>query len=180
MTSGLRSCSLHRHAVSMLALAVLVGTACPADDVDDGVASMESGNDSGQGSTGTTAADTAAESDDATGSGIVMNACGTFDFNEPGDSVIPQDPDDPEIITACTTLCDAMAGVPECTTIPETCLETCKLRSCPICPGTLVPLVACETELFDAATCECGTNGAVCGTPEGCSEQRAATIQCGG
>jgi hypothetical protein len=186
MSHGSRFRSFELLATALLAL-VTIGAGCPSDDVDDGVASMESGNDSGPGSTGTTAADGTTSPDSSTGTatdgadtGGITNACGTFDTDEAGDSVIPQDPDDPEIITACTALCDAMAGVPDCTTDPAACLDTCKLRSCQICPGTLAPLVACETELFDAATCRCGADGAVCSTPEGCSTQLGATGQCGG
>lgn len=54
--------------------------------------------------------------EESTTSGLITNACGTFDPNEPGDSVILQDPDDLEIITACAALCDTLADVPDCTT----------------------------------------------------------------
>lgn len=184
MNLSTRSRSSRVHATaSLLALAAVVAAGCPADDVDDDASSIESGNESGPANTETTAAEGTTANDETAGttdSGVITNACGTFDTNVPGDSAIPQDPDDPEIIDACTALCDAMASVADCTTDPAACLDACKLRSCTICPGTLVPLVACETELFDAATCECGAEGAACGTPEGCSAELAATSQCGG
>ncbi|MCA9707113.1 MAG: hypothetical protein KDK70_14775 [Myxococcales bacterium] len=109
-----------------------------------------------------------------------MNECGTFDPTEPGDGVVPQDPSDPEIIAACTALCEALATVPECRTDPATCLDDCRLRSCPICPGTLAPLVTCETENFDAAACRCGPQGASCPIPAPCGDLEDQTGFCGG
>jgi hypothetical protein len=182
MLAAMRHGSRH-HASLLLALAALVGLGCPADDADDGVASMESGNvpgSTGPESTATSAANGTMDPGGTSDSGVIMNACGTFDTNEPGDGGYPQDPDDPDIIAACTALCDAMTGVVDCTTDPAACLEACKLRSCQICSGTLVPLVTCETELFDATACTCDADGALCGTPEGCAEQLADTYQCGG
>ena len=120
----------------------------------------------------------ASESSDE--SGVVVNGCGTFDPNTPGDSVIPQDPDDPEIIEACTALCEALTGVPDCETDAAACLDTCKMRSCNICPGTLAPLVDCETEMFAPDGCSCGTTGAECPIPEGCRELASDTNACGG
>jgi hypothetical protein len=183
MIFGSRSRSPRVHEAASLVLAAIVAAGCPADDADDGASSIESGNDSGPTNTETTAAEGTTASDETigtTGSGVIVNGCGTFDTNVPGDSAIPQDPDDPEIIDACTALCDAMATIADCTTDPVACLDACKLRSCSICPGTLAPLVACETELFDGATCECGEEGTECGTPAGCSTQLSATSQCGG
>ena len=107
------------------------------------------------------------EASGSSDTGLVMNACGTFDPNRPGDSVIPQDPDDPDIIAACTALCEALASVPDCNTDATTCLDTCKMRSCNVCPGTLVPLVDCETEMFAAAGCSCGRTGAEFPTHDG-------------
>lgn len=115
-----------------------------------------------------------------TGDDLIMNACGTFDPNEPGDSVPPQDPDDPEIIEACTGLCEALDGVGGCMVDAEACVETCKLRSCQICPGTLAPLVECETQELDPAACSC-TDGVVeCPLPEACNELAGQTGACGG
>jgi hypothetical protein len=179
----------------------IVIAAC-GDDVDDVASGSGSGSGGettmGEGSTGSTggtapstgtasasgqSTENASSSSSDSGSsesGLVMNACGTFDPNRPGDSVIPQDPDDPEIVAACTSLCEALANVPECTTDPTPCLDACKLRSCNICPGTLVPLVECETEMFAADGCSCGRVGAECPTPEGCRELLSDTNACGG
>ncbi|MFV8749131.1 hypothetical protein ACNOYE_01125 [Nannocystaceae bacterium ST9] len=111
----------------------------------------------------------------------ITNACGTFDPNEPGDSVIPQDPDDPEILAACSALCDAqLAGIAGCVTTAEACLEHCKLRSCGICPDTLVPLVDCETAMFTGEGCTCTAEGIECPEPAACSELEDQTAACGG
>jgi hypothetical protein len=116
-----------------------------------------------------------------TGGEMITNACGTFDPNEPGDSVIPQDPDDPEIIAACTSLCDAAAaGIMGCTTSAEACLEQCKMRSCGFCPDTLVPLVECETTMFVSDGCTCDADGIDCPAPAGCSDLEDQTTACGG
>ena len=175
--------SRHAAPLPLLVLAALLAMACPTDDVDDGVASIESGNDSGPGSTDTTAANgTTADSTGGTGESgdLIMNACGTFDPNKPGDSAIPQDPDDPELVEACTALCEAIPAIPDCTIDPAECLEACTLRSCGVCPGTLAPLVTCETEMVGTTECTCGESGVVCSTPEGCADQLDATSQCGG
>lgn len=168
------------------------------DDVDDvasGGGSGGGGETGSTGSTGGTAPSTGtvsassqstepgsstSSSSGSSESGLVMNACGTFDPDRPGDSVIPQDPDDPEILAACTALCEAFADVPECTTDAATCIDDCKLRSCNICPGTLAPLVECETEMFVPDGCTCGRMGAECSTPEGCRELLGNTTACGG
>lgn len=134
--------------------------------------------DSGDGSD--ESAQTTDETGTQTGDGLITNACGTFDPNEPGDSVIPQDPDDPEILVACTALCGAQAELMDCTTSAEACLEHCKLRSCTICPDTLAPLVDCETAMFVGDGCTCDAEGIDCPTPAGCSDLADQTGFCGG
>lgn len=124
--------------------------------------------------------DESAEAGTETGDGSITNACGTFDPNEPGDSVIPQDPDDPEIITACTALCDVQSEIMGCTTSAEACLEQCKMQSCGFCPDTLVPLVECETTMFVSDGCTCDAEGIDCPTPAGCSDLEDQTTACGG
>jgi hypothetical protein len=151
---------LSRSLIFVVALASAV--ACDSGDDSD---------ESGQSS---------AETETETGDGGITNACGTFNPNEPGDSVPPQDPDDPEILTACAALCDAQAELMDCTTSAEACLEHCKLRSCAICPDTLVPLVECETTMFVGEGCTCDAEGIDCPTPAGCSDLADQTGFCGG
>jgi hypothetical protein len=143
----------------MLLAALAGAVACDADDSDE-------------------SAQTGTESE--TGDGSITNACGTFEPDGPNDSVIPQDPDDPEILTACTALCEAQAGIVDCTTTAEACLEHCKMRSCTICPGTLAPLVDCETAMFVGDGCTCNADGIDCPTPDGCSDLEDQTGFCGG
>lgn len=143
----------------LLALAVCLFGCDPNDEGDTDESNDESGTE---------------------GEEPITNACGTFDFNEPGDSVAPQDPDDPEIITACTALCEAQAGIEGCTTEAAACLESCKMRSCAICPDTLAPLVDCETEMFTGEGCTCDAEGIDCPVPAGCSELEDQTGFCGG
>jgi hypothetical protein len=162
---------------SLIILAALAGAvACDSGDGSDESAqtSGETGTDTGTETDADT--ETGADTDD----GLITNACGTFDPNEPGDSVIPQDPDDPEILTACTALCEAQAGIMDCTTTAEACLEHCKMRSCAICPGTLAPLVDCETTMFVGDGCTCDAEGIDCPTPAACSELSDETGFCGG
>src|SRR5688572_8380716 len=144
---------------------------------DPGVTETSQGSGSGDG--GESTDDDAADAS-STDSGVVTNACGTFDPNFPGDSVPPQDPDDPEIIAACTDLCELLGTIGDCAGSPEACLEECKLRSCTICPGTLAPLVECETAMFGAEACTCEATGPQCPTPAGCDELEDDTTQCGG
>ncbi len=158
---------------SLVVLAVLSWSiACDSGDDSDTSADE-------QGETETTSEGTETGTGTETG-GLITNACGTFDPNEPGDSVIPQDPDDPEIIAACTALCEVYVALDSCQTDAAVCLETCKLRSCPICPGTLAPLVTCETEMFGTGECTCTPDGIDCSTPPGCSDLADATGFCGG
>ena len=133
----------------------------------------------------TNAAETNA--DETTGStdgdGLIMNACGTFDPSEPGDGGSPQDPDDPEIIEACTAWCAALSGIDAlgaCASDTDACVNTCKLRSCGVCPGTLAPLVNCEVDEIDPAACACEGDTAVCQQPAACDELGFATGACGG
>jgi len=167
-------------------LVAALSTGCPSPDGEDqGVTGAESATDSDPTDTGldsdtdtNTQGVTGTTPDGTADTGLIMNACGTFDPNMVGDSVFPQDPDDPEIIAACESLCDTMAEMTMCTSV--VCLEECKLRSCQVCPGTLVPLVSCEDEFLDPSLCRCGPTGAICPTPDACSEQAGATNQCGG
>jgi hypothetical protein len=147
----------------LLALAVCLAGCDPNDEGDTDEASDETTDESG-----------------TEGEEPITNACGTFDFEEAGDSVPPQDPDDPVIITACTALCDAQAGIEGCTTEAAACLEHCKMRSCDLCPDTLAPLVDCETAMYTGDACTCTAEGIDCPVPEGCSDLADQTGFCGG
>ncbi|MEM9455139.1 MAG: hypothetical protein AAGF11_13240 [Myxococcota bacterium] len=148
---------------------MLLGPAgCTEDSLDPADSSSESSSSGSESSSGTE------------GGGLVVNACGTFDPNEPGDSIIPQDPDDPEIISACQALCEARAEIPECTLDVEACVDTCKMRSCDVCSNSLVPLLQCETMTFVADECTCDADGAQCPTSPDCDELVDATSACGG
>lgn len=115
-----------------------------------------------------------------TDSNVIMNACGTYDLNEPGDSNIPQDPDDPVILAACTSKCEAMAQIEGCADDLEACVETCKFRSCDVCSDTLAPLVQCEAEQIDPSVCTCENGVVQCPATDACDAQNDATYQCGG
>jgi hypothetical protein len=152
-----------------LSCLLLCSLGCDQAEDGDEAADEETGND-------TDDTDDGEETE-----GPITNACGTFEQNEAGDSVFPQDPDDPEIITACTALCEAQAaGIEGCTTEASACLESCKMRSCDICPDTLAPLVDCETSMFTGEGCTCGAEGIDCPVPEGCAELEQNITQCGG
>lgn len=166
---------------------MVAGAGCSGDDDDGGGgptsgASTADGSGGAPSSTGTDGpgATSVADESGSSSGGLIMTACGTFDPNVPGDSVAPQDPDDPEIIAACTSLCEAAGAATDCMTEQGECIDACKMRSCAICPGTLVPLVECETSMLDATGCSCDGAGPVCTTPEGCSDEAAATGFCGG
>jgi hypothetical protein len=118
--------------------------------------------------------------DEAETGGAVTNACGTFDPNEPGDSVIPQDPDDPEILSSCMALCEVQAEIEGCTTEAAACVDHCKMRSCDSCPTTLAPLVDCETVMFTGEGCTCAADGIDCPVPAGCSDLEQKITECGG
>jgi hypothetical protein len=60
------------------------------------------------------------------------------------------------------------------------CIEDSKLRTCGICPGTLAPLVECETTNFDATACTCEATSPSCPIPRACAEQQQQTGFCGG
>lgn len=125
-------------------------------------------------------ADEANDQSGTEGDELITNACGTFDPNEPGDSVIPQDPDDPEIITACMALCEVQVGIEDCTFETAPCLEHCKMRSCAICPDTLAPLVDCETAMFTGENIMCVDGRLDSAVPAGCSDLEDQTGFCGG
>jgi hypothetical protein len=113
--------------------------------------------------------------------GPIVNECGTFDPDEEGtDSVIPQDPADPEIVGSCEALCDAYATIDGCAVDAAACLESCRLRSCDVCPGSLADLTDCEAEFFDASACTCEDGVVTCETPASCSDERTSTGACGG
>jgi hypothetical protein len=182
------------HGVRGLLLSGLIAaaTACAGDDGDGGSTNADSAANTGDASSttdgpgatsvvdGTGTTDASGGSSEAGTDGLVTNDCGTFDPNQPGDGVIPQDPDDPEILDACNGLCAVWLAVPNCTTDAAACLETCRLRSCSICPGTLAPLVDCEAASFVEDGCTCGPDGLQCEVPDACSELQAETGYCGG
>lgn len=120
----------------------------------------------------------------STGMTTIENACGVFTISddEPGDSVVPQDPDDPQIIQACSDLCEQQLGanIEGCDVDMETCVESCSLRSCDVCPGTLVPLVSCEAAHVSAETCQCTDDGIMCDIPAECGDEADAVGFCGG
>jgi hypothetical protein len=118
--------------------------------------------------------------DQEDGGETVTHECGTFDPNEPGDSVIPQDPASEEIVDACEALCDAMASIEGCAIDLDACVEDCRLESCDFCPGTLAPLAECRSEFFDPAACTCSGGVADCEVPGDCTELMYDTTQCGG
>lgn len=160
----------------------LLATGCPATDDD--------GNDTDAMGSGTAVDESGGEATDGRGpdlgqaegssdTGTVMNGCGTFDADEPGDSTIPQDPDDPEVLAACAELCAAAAGDMACNTDASACVELCKVRSCDVCPGTLAPLVSCMAEAWPYPGCNCPTDNAWC-PPTPCMDEDDATTQCGG
>ncbi len=155
-------------------------------DPTDGSGSADSVGGSGMnGTTGSGSATGGADTTDDAGSGDSggqsgWEACGLSPPTGPGDSVEPQHPDSPEIVTACTALCTAWAGIADCPADMTTCLEDCSQRTCQICPGTLAPLVDCETANFDEAACVCGESGPTCPTPSACDEQADQTGFCGG
>lgn len=108
------------------------------------------------------------------------NECGST-VVEPGtDGVVPEDPADPKIVAACDALCTKRAAIQMCPDVVASCVERCRLASCQICPGTLVPEIECETAAFDATKCTCGTDGPICPDATACNDERAAQSQCGG
>jgi hypothetical protein len=151
------------------------------DDYGDCDDSDEGTTDPSETGTDTSADGTEEGCDTSTTDGGVVNGCGVFDPDMHDQSTIPQDPDDPEILTACTALCDAQTGgIEGCATSAEACLEDCKMRSCDVCPGTLAPLVDCETAMFTGEGCSCEVEGIDCPVPAGCSEVEQQTGFCGG
>ena len=110
----------------------------------------------------------------------ITNECGTFDPDEPNaHGIVPNDPADPDIVDACDDLCTKMASLDGCSTDVAACRDTCRLRACQICPGTLEPLTRCRAEFFDASECTC-EDGAVCQVPAECEEEDSVTGHCGG
>lgn len=108
------------------------------------------------------------------------NECGST-VVEPGtDGVLPQDPADPKIVAACDALRKKRAAIQMCPDVVSSCVERCRLASCQICPGTLVPEIECETAALDPAKCSCGTDGPICPDAPDCNDERAAQSQCGG
>lgn len=108
------------------------------------------------------------------------NECGST-VVEPGtDGVVPQDPADPEIVSACEALCQKRAAIQTCPDVVASCVERCRLASCQICPGTLVAEIECETTNFDASKCTCGTDGPICPDTAACDSARSAQGTCGG
>ena len=67
----------------------------------------------------------------AGGDGLITTECGTFDPNEPGDGVIPDDPTGPAIVTSCEAFCDAFGSVCENGGFfRDECVDDCRLRAC--------------------------------------------------
>ena len=152
------------------------------------VSACDTGKDLGGDSTGADGTADDGTADDGTddgssgettgGDGEVTNGCGTFDTSLPGDSPIPQDPDDPEILDACTSLCDVLGET--CASTTDDCLTLCKMRSCDVCPGTLAPFVECQAAEVDPAACTCDAEGLTCDVAEVCLDSYYALSQCGG
>ncbi len=145
--------------------------ACDADkDLGDEGTSSEGGadDDTSDDSGGETSGD----------DGEITNGCGTFDTSLPGDSPIPQDPDDPEILTACDALCGELASTCEASGV--NCEDACKMQSCDVCPGTLAEFVECQAVQAAPDGCTCDANGVLCDVAEACLDQYYALSQCGG
>ena len=112
---------------------------------------------------------------------IVVNGCGTFDLNEPGHGIVPDDPDMPEIVAACEAYCAKAAAVAGCGTTEADCTAGCKAESCDVCPGTWSPLVECMSDEFTDDACACNETSKVCtDAVAACKEKSDATGQCGG
>ena len=150
-----------------------------ADSVGGSGMASASGGGTGDSGGPADATDDAADSS-GTGGDSGWEACGLTPPTGPGDSVEPQHPDSPEIVAACTGLCAAWAGIADCPAEMISCIDACSLRTCQICPGTLAPLVECETTNFDETACVCGESGPTCPIPEACAEQEQQTGFCGG
>ena len=91
---------------------------------------------------------------------------------------IPQDPDDPEILTACDALCGELASTCEASGV--NCEDACKMQSCDVCPGTLAEFVECQAVQAAPDGCTCDANGVLCDVAEACLDQYYALSQCGG
>ncbi|HLT38506.1 MAG TPA: hypothetical protein VK034_19600 [Enhygromyxa sp.] len=163
--------------LAVLGAAVSWGCDIGNDRIGDDVADEGSESNDTDDDETTTVNDEGTEGDEP-----ITNACGSFDPDDThGESTIPQDPDDPEILAACTALCEVeLAGIAGCTTSADACLQTCKMRSCEVCPGTLVPLVECQAAMFTDDGCTCTADGIECPIPDGCHDLDVATGFCGG
>jgi hypothetical protein len=112
---------------------------------------------------------------------VVTNGCGTFDQCSPGEGVVPDDPETPSIVAACTSYCMAIDGIGGCMVVLDACVNQCAADACAVCPGTLAPLIECRTQELDASTCICnGGAAADCPVPPACQAQQAALFQCEG
>jgi hypothetical protein len=111
---------------------------------------------------------------------VVTNGCGTFDQCSPGDGVVPDDPETPSIVAACTSYCMAIDGIGGCMVVLDVCVNQCAADACAVCPGTLAPLIECRTQELDASTCICNGGTPACPVPAACQAQQAALFQCGG
>jgi hypothetical protein len=111
---------------------------------------------------------------------VVTNGCGTFDQCSPGDGVVPDDPQTPSIVAACTSYCMAIDGIGGCMVVLDVCVNQCASDACAVCPGTLAPLIECRTQELDASTCICNGGTPDCPVPAACEAQQDALLQCGG
>jgi hypothetical protein len=176
--------SVRVQALTALLAAALVG-GCGDDSTAGSGGSGGSASTAGEGGgamAATTAGGEGTGGDGSGGDGSYTTECGTFEPPDgPTDSVFPDDPASADIVASCEAFCDAFAAV--CDNggfFRDDCIDDCRLRACAICPGTLVPLVDCEASETDVATCGCQDGIPVCEQPGACSEEQAATSQCGG
>jgi hypothetical protein len=110
----------------------------------------------------------------------VTNECGTYDPDNDMHGLGPANPTAANLVAACDDLCAEMATVQGCSTDAIACRDECRLRTCHICPGTLVPLTECRTQFFDAAACTCADGKVTCELPTECEDEESKTGQCGG
>ncbi len=86
----------------------------------------------------------------------------------------------PELVDVCTDLCAQMETVDGCSLDVDACIDTCRLRECDICPGTLEPLTRCRVDEFDPTSCTCAGDKVECELPAACEDEEAKTSTCGG
>ena len=127
--------------------------------------------------------DSVAEADGGDPDGdAITTECGTYDPDDQDDphAVPPQDPASEGIVDACQELCSKMTSLEGCTSDIAACRDDCRMRSCHVCPGTLVPLARCQSEFFDASACRCDADGVSCELPPECQDEEIGLKNCGG